>query len=60
MVISHHIISVHANERVATLRREAAAGAARPTGGRRPTSRSNATRRRRARAFILGLRGASQ
>ncbi|MEA2210511.1 MAG: hypothetical protein QOF83_459 [Solirubrobacteraceae bacterium] len=57
MVISHHIITAHADARVATLRRDAAPRQQSVRGGRR-LSRSR--RRRAYRAHILGLHGVAR
>jgi hypothetical protein len=60
MVISHHIIRAHANERVAALRSEPAARPARPDREAQRVSRSRRRRRRAYRAHILGLRRVGQ
>jgi hypothetical protein len=58
MVINHHIIRAHADQRVASLRSEATPRPRRTASG---TTRSSRSRWRRAyRAHILGLRGAAR
>jgi hypothetical protein len=58
MTVSHHIIWAHANERVATLRSEAAPRPERFTARARRSSRSRW--RRAYRAHILGLPGVAK